>query len=151
MASLRGSALWYANRGHLVFPLKPGQKVPATRNGFKDASMSPETVLAWWTTNPNYNIGLVTGHLYDVIDIDGNRGLASAAGLTTDQLREPIGIVRTPRGWHYYIPATGDGCATAILPGIDYRGNGGYVVAPPSVNEQGKAYEWTDPIDLPAS
>lgn len=152
MASLRGAALWYANRGHLVFPLKPGAKTPATRNGFKDASTDPDKIKHWWGTCPTYNIGLVTGHLFDVIDIDGDQGFASYEHMIAQgHMPAPIGIVETPRGAHRYIRPTGDGCAAGILPGIDYRGHGGYVVAPPSINENGIEYRWAIPIDLPAS
>ena len=52
MASLAGAAVWYARQGHLVFPLKPGSKVPATAHGFKDATMSEHTVRAWWARVP---------------------------------------------------------------------------------------------------
>jgi hypothetical protein len=148
MPSLAGAALWYVNRGLLVFPLKPRTKVPATKRGFHDASLSPDTIRAWWTREPQANIGLVTGHLFDVIDIDGDLGDASLITAPAELFPPDIGLVKTPRGWHYYIPPTGDGCATAIMPGIDYRGIGGYVVAPPSINEHGKAYTWATPITL---
>lgn len=146
MASLAGAAIWYAERGHLVFPLRPGLKTPATPHGFKDASMNPDTVRAWWRAEPTFNIGLSTGHLFDVIDIDGDPGQASILALDAkDQVPAIRGIVTTPRGNHLYIDPTGDGCATAIRPGIDYRGIGGYVVAPPSLIN-GVAYQWTIPI-----
>lgn len=151
MPSLAGAALWYANRGCLVFPLVAGTKKPATRNGFKDASMAPDTIRAWWAKNPMYNIGLSTGHLFDVIDIDGEPGIRSGAELEdTYVMPSPIGYARTPRGFHLYIPPTGDGNATGFLPGIDYRGRGGYVVAPPSI-VNGTAYEWITPPNLDRS
>lgn len=144
--TLAGAALWYANRGHLVFPLHPGTKVPATRNGFKDSSMDPDTIRAWWTKNPLYNIGLTTGHLFDVIDIDGEDGIRSIAGIEdAGHLPPIIGRVSTPRGLHLYVKPTGDGCATGIQPGIDYRGIGGYVVAPPSTHED-RTWTWTQPL-----
>lgn len=149
MASLAGAAIWYARQGLLVFPLRPGTKLPATRHGFKDASMSEDTVRAWWAKEPTYNIGLSTGHLFDVIDVDGDDGIASVTDLEiASKLPPTIGIVATPRGFHMLIRPTGDGCATGVRPGIDYRGIGGYVVAPPSINEDGQVYRWIDPLDL---
>lgn len=146
MASLAGAALWYARQGLLVFPLKPRQKTPATAHGFKDASMSDDTVRAWWARNPEYNIGLTTGHMFDVIDLDGPAGLESAVQIEDAGHLPPItGYVRTPRGWHLLTRPSGKGCATAVRPGIDYRGLGGYVVAPPSINEQGTVYRWITP------
>lgn len=149
MASLAGAAIWYARQGLLVFPLKPRAKTPATRHGFRDASMSEDTVRAWWAKEPRYNIGLSTGHLFDVIDVDGDAGIMSATILEDERQVPPtIGIVATPRGFHLMIRPTGDGCATNVLPGIDYRGIGGYVVAPPSINEDGTVYRWIDPLNL---
>jgi hypothetical protein len=147
-ATLGGAALWYANRGFLVFPLREGQKTPATRNGFHDSSMSPDTIRRWWTKNPRYNIGLVTGHYFDVIDIDGPDGVQSAT-LLEDQgrLPEPIALAATPRGYHWCITPTGDRNAAGLMPGIDYRGHGGYIVAPPSI-VNGATYRWLQPPNL---
>lgn len=145
-ASLGGAAVWYAERGHLVFPLRPGQKVPATPHGFKDATTDVEIVRRWWLAEPTYNIGLATGHRFDVIDVDGEAGTESLLDLDGEGLTPATyGLVRTPRGFHLYILPTGDGCATAVRPGIDYRGVGGYVVAPPSIVE-GNGYRWLDPL-----
>lgn len=145
-ATLTGAAIWYAERGHLVFPLRPGTKVPLTKHGFKDASMNPDTIRAWWRATPQANIGLSTGHLFDVIDVDGPDGIRSIADIEDAGHLPPIlGTVTTPRGYHIYIKPTGDGCTTGIRPGIDYRGIGGYVVAPPSTFE-GKTWTWQQPI-----
>lgn len=142
--------MWYAERGHLVFPLRPNTKIPATKHGFKDASMNPDTIRAWWTTNAAYNIGLTTGRLFDVIDIDGEAGIRSLIDLEDNgHLPQVIARVCTPRGMHLLIAPTGDGCATGLLPGIDYRGLGGYVVAPPS-RMNGLQWTWTQPPDLSA-
>lgn len=146
--TLAGSALWYCERGLMVFPLRAGTKIPATKNGFHDASMSVDTVRAWWTKYPTANIGLPTGHLFDVIDIDGEAGIDSMVTMEA-QIKIPntIGVVATPRGYHMYIRPTGDGCATGFRPGLDYRGIGGYVVAPPSTVER-TVYRWLDPLTL---
>lgn len=147
--SLGGSAIWYAERGHLVFPLRPGSKIPDTPHGFKDSSMNPDTIRAWWRAKPDRNIGLATGHLFDVIDVDGPDGIRSIAEIEdAGHLPAVIGTVVTPRGYHLYIRPTGDGCTTAIRPGIDYRGIGGYVVAPPSMFE-GKTWSWQIPLGSP--
>lgn len=148
--TLGGAALWYCEQGFLVLPLKEGMKVPATQHGLKDASMAPDTIRAWWTKNPNYNIGLLTGHFHDVIDVDGPDGIKSIAEIEdAGNLPDIIGIVTTPRGFHICIRPTGDGNATGLLPGIDYRGTMGYVVAPPSI-VNGVPYQWTQPIVIEA-
>lgn len=144
-ASLAGAAVWYAERGHLVFPLRPGTKLPMTKHGFKDASMNPDTIRAWWTREPQANIGLATGHLFDVIDVDGPDGITSFGAMEDlNQVPDITGCSKTPRGYHWLIAPTGDGCATAVRPGIDFRGIGGYIVAPPSIVD-GVIYRWIDP------
>jgi hypothetical protein len=156
-APLGGAALWYALHGFRVFPLQRGSKVPLRGSrGCKDATTSVDTVAAWWKTHPHANIGLATGHRVDVIDIDGYTGTAQWCSLLAEihaageDPPEVLGVVSTPRpfGAHLYVPAlAGRGNKAALLPGIDVRGTGGYVVAPPSMNAQG-AYSWLTPLDL---
>lgn len=144
-------ALWYASTGLQVFPLQPGQKIPhrGTR-GCKDATNDPTVITEWWARWPGSNIGIATGHLVDVIDIDGALGVESWARL--EGLPPVLGVVSTPRagGTHLYVETSGEGNAAGIFPGIDIRGVGGYVVAPPSVNLDGKAYRWRRPLALPS-
>lgn len=144
-ATLLGAALWYAEQGLHVFPLQPNVKVPhpGTR-GCKDATTDPEQVRAWWQQWPNSNVGIATGHTVDVIDFDGLPGHVSWGKAFPDPA-DPwggahlLGTVSTPRpgGLHAYVPATGYGNRAggrkAMPPGVDYRGLGGYVLAPPSV------------------
>lgn len=141
---LLDAALCYAAWGWPVFPLKPQNKQPATRRGFKDATTDTNQIRAWWTQQP-YNIGLPTGHAFDVIDVDVPTGaLFYTAELTGDDLPDVHGHVATASGGlHLYIPPTGGGNRAGLLPGIDYRGAGGYVVAPPStLGERGRAWSW---------
>lgn len=160
-ATLRGAALWYAEQGLRVFPLQPGSKEPYPRSrGFKDASSDPAQVAGWWGREPRSNIGLATGHRVDVVDVDGPVGNASLAGLLGEHPDFPnprLGQVLTPRpgGRHYYVPRhpEGGGNGAALYPGIDYRGLGGYVVAPPSVlddrpGQHAGTYRWLTPLTL---
>lgn len=144
--NLLPQALWYAKRGHPVFPCRAGEKIPATRNGFHDASTDPDRVRAWWTANPTYNIALPTGHKFDVIDLDMPGWSVVNDGVVDDLCPgEWIGVAATPRGGcHIYIPPTGAGNAAGMLPGMDYRGRGGYVLAAPSM-VNGNPYVWKDP------
>lgn len=141
------AALWYADHALRVFPLQPGKKVPYPgTKGFKDATTEVDQLRAWWVRWPHSNIGLATGHGVDVIDIDGLLGVQSWA--KTNDLPPIIGTVSTPRegGSHLYVVASGKGNRAAMFPGIDYRGLGGYVVAPPSVNDDGVRYYWRRPL-----
>lgn len=149
--SLHSAALWYAEHGLPVFPLSPGSKIPLKGSGgCKDATTDPAMVNQWWTGNPRLNIGLATGVLVDAVDIDGPAGQQSRAQHWDDIFAridgDALAKVLTPRrgGMHLYVPTTGDGNAAGIVPGVDYRGAGGYVVAPPSVIvENGKDHPGT--------
>lgn len=150
---LVGSALWYAGRGVPVFRLMPGRKrpLPGSR-GLKEATTDLERIRAWWADLPAANIGLATGYAFDAVDIDGPPGQLSRVrhwcdadacldpscqhpGTFAQIERDQLAKVLTPRpgGMHIYVPPTGDGNKAGILPGVDYRGLGGYVVAPPSI------------------
>lgn len=137
---LISAALYYAEHGLPVFPLQPGSKIPMKGSrGCKDATCDPDRVRAWWTVTPEANIGLATGHVVDVVDIDGPAGQKSRVEMWESTFEridaDAVAKVLTPRpgGLHVYVPTTGMGNSAGIAPGIDVRGTGGYVVAPPSV------------------
>lgn len=154
-AGLAQAALWYALHGLRVHPLRSRAKVPLTAHGCKDASSDEAQIRDWWTRWPEANIGIATGHLVDVIDIDGHPGQVSRAQRYDRLDQITLGIVSTPRpgGTHLYAAAQpGRRNGAAIAPGIDTRGAGGYVVAPPSWVDTGDyagPYVWTRPLRLP--
>lgn len=154
--ALLAGALWYAEQGHPVFPLGAGSKIPLPRSGgFKDATTDLAQIRRWWRSCPDFNIGLSTGVAFDVIDIDGP--CASALAYHNPTWWPPVHAkASTPRhgGAHWYTKATGAGnragmvhvpCSHTHRCGIDYRGIGGYVVAPPSRTQVG-TYTWLTPI-----
>jgi hypothetical protein len=108
-------------------------------------------VLAWWTQQPQANIGLACGHLFDVLDVDspfGAQAMRTFAG--THALHSSGPLVRTGGGgWHYYLAPTGLGnVGPRDLEQVDWRGRGGYVVAPPSRHRSGHPYQWVAGRDL---
>lgn len=147
------SALWYAAQGLRVFPLQPRAKVPLRGSrGCKDATTDEDRIRAWWRQTPEANVAVATGTLVDVIDVDGADGVLSWA--RTEGLPPVLGVVSTPRpgGTHLYIAARpGRGNRAKMMPGVDVRGEGGYVVAPPSVNAEGVHYTWRRPLSLPVA
>lgn len=160
LPSMLAAALWYVGHGVPVFPLTERAKTPLPRShGCRDATVDVDAVRAWWGRFPNANIGIATGHVVDVIDIDGLRGNIALAGMLGDAphaLDHVIGKVSTPRpgGRHLYVPTrAGYSNGAKLDDGIDYRGRGGYVVAPPSYvverTYEGR-YTWTQPLTLPA-
>lgn len=144
---LAESAAIYASWGWPVFPLQPGTKTPFPRSrGFKDATTDAATVTRWWTQAPQANIGVATGVKFDVLDIDFKHGAATVWPDLRESEAMPTchGIAGTPSGGqHILLLPTGDGNAAGLgkLPGLDYRGVGGYIVAAPSVVD-GRKYHW---------
>jgi hypothetical protein len=125
-----------------------GSLVP---HGVKEATTNRARVLAWWTRHPQANIGLATGHTFDVLDVDGPAGEHAIHTLAaTHGLHSAGPLVRTGGGgWHYYLAPTGLGNARpADLARVDWRGRGGYVVAPPSRHASGYPYQWAPGRDL---
>jgi hypothetical protein len=154
--SIIGAALWYASHGLPVFPLQAGSKVPlAGSRGVKDASTDPEVIRGMFN-RPGLNLGLATGHRVDVIDFDGAKAHAAwgrAFGSWEEEGIQVLATVSTPRagGLHVYMPTTGGGNRARLCPGVDFRGLGGYVVAPPSTTPLG-SYRFLralDPEELP--
>ncbi|MFC5996929.1 bifunctional DNA primase/polymerase [Pseudonocardia hispaniensis] len=146
------AAVAYAELGWPVFPLQPGDKIPYPRSrGFKDATTNLDVVRRWWTNAPHCNIGVATGHMFDVLDVDITRkdGTPSGALWEWVELRDSgklpdiHGISITPRGGlHVLFQPTGGGNLAGFRPGMDYRGRGGYIVAPPSRRADGRRYQW---------
>lgn len=151
--ALVSAALWYAEQGLPVFPCAPGSKVPAKGSaGCKDATTDPERIRAWWAAAPTSNVAIATGHLVDVVDFDGARAHQAWGEVFPDRTdlvpsAELVATVSTPRpgGLHAYVKTRGHGNRAAMVPGVDYRGAGGYVLAPPSVTDLG-AYVFLRPF-----
>lgn len=144
----------YARAGWSVFPLKPRDKVPLTAHGFKDASTNIERVREWWGKEPNANIGLNCGKSgLVVVDLDkraAHDGLAEWASLLAKQrLTIRTSTSLTGGGGQHLLFKAPEGVkignsAGRLAPGIDIRGDGGYVVLPPSIHPSGKPYAWSD-------
>lgn len=154
MNELYQSALYYAGLGFSVFPCKPKGKTPATEHGFKDGTTDSEQIRKWWSENPNYNIGIVTGQRSGifVIDIDDDqiKGKAGSQILrnwekTHGELPETVQALSGNGGVHLYYkyePSLPVKSTQGIYKDIDIRGNGGYIIAPPSIHPSGNRYEW---------
>ena len=160
------AALDYARKGWRVLPLhgineggfctcnqgascgSPG-KHPLVGDWRNVATTDEKAIAAWFDRWPRANLGLVTGEVFDVIDIDSDEGVEQLKlALSSDQLRALSATphVRTGRessGWHYYVSPTGLRQGAKLLPGVDLRSAGGYVVAPPSRHVSGQIYRFT--------
>jgi hypothetical protein len=149
------AALAYARRGIPVFPCEPGGKAPLTYNGFWDATTDSRRLEIWWRRWPDANVGVPTGERSGllVLDVDPrDGGLESLAELErTGCLLPETARARTGGGgMHVFFgyPAGEEVRSNTgrLGPGLDVRGEGGYVVVPPSRTRS--AYEWLDRATL---
>ncbi|MEU4694296.1 bifunctional DNA primase/polymerase [Actinoplanes sp. NPDC023714] len=163
------TALAYARHGIPVLPVHtpdPGGacscdrgarcahigKHPRLRHGLTEASTDEDLITIWWSHWPEANVGLRTGVVMDVADVDSAEGWHGLRHLLGDDI-PPGPAVRTGRGGrHLWFLPTGFGNRVRLLPGLDWRGAGGYVLAPPSRHASGLDYRWIrrPSIPLPA-
>ena len=156
LSELGRAALWYVENGFGVFPLKPNGKRPNCPHGLNDWTDNPDDVRKWWADHPNDNIGIACGTPSGgllVLDFDVDEG-KDKDGLATlyewerahGELPETA-VAITGRGGMHYLYRTD---RTNIHPSVnhelsvDVRSDGSYIVAPPSVHENGRRYEWQD-------
>jgi putative DNA primase/helicase len=161
--SLTNAALAYAAQRIPIFPCGTDKK-PLTPHGFKDATMKPAAILNWWAQHPGAMIGMPTGEATGLVvvdlDVDPAKGLDGPAAWAALVLQhgEPVATRthRTPRGGlHLVFRHPGEkvkSTTSALAAGIDTRGDGGYVILPPSRNG---AAPYTvevdaDPAQMPA-
>jgi len=102
----------------------------------------------WWRRWPQANLALATGRRFDVLDLDGEQGEeALRVVLSIAPAEHPGPAARSGGGgWHLLYAPTGLGNRVGLLPGIDWRGRDGLVVAPPSQHTSGHRYTWVRPL-----
>jgi hypothetical protein len=127
--------------------LDPG-KHPRLADWPHTASTSPAEVACWWRRWPTANVGLVTGRRFDVLDVDSPVGEAALRALAQAGAVPGGGpLARTGGGgWHVLLAPTGHGNRVGLQPGLDWRGRGGLIVAPPSRHASGAVYRWVRPL-----
>jgi putative DNA primase/helicase len=163
--TLLSAALDYAQHGWPVFPCHPSTKRPLTpggeggTGGLKLASTDEAEIRKWWKQYPKAMIGIPTGTKIGAFVLDLDAGIDDKTGEFFEigdlerQLADELGVAlpstvtsETPRGGrHLYFAVAGAdvlGNRTGLVPRVDVRGEGGYVVVPPSVRPDGRAYRW---------
>jgi Bifunctional DNA primase/polymerase, N-terminal len=112
------------------------------------AATDPNTVAGWWWRWPDANPGLATGRRFDVLDLDHTEGVeALRAALQIAPWEHPGPVARSGSGgWHLLYAPTGLGNRVGLLAGVDWRGRGGLIVAPPSRHVSGGRYAWVRPL-----
>lgn len=142
MMPLAVAAAAYAARGWPIHPVRPRDKASLIAGGWHTASAEAEQVASWWRQWPLANIGLVPRHAgLVVLDLDGPAGDAAAAAFGL--LAEPTLTVTTGRGRHLYFRHPGGHIGNrSLMPQLDVRADGGYILLPPSVHPAGATYRW---------
>ena len=133
--NLLEAAVDLGQQGFRVHPCRPSDKRPYTR-WTHTATTDADSIAAMWRRHPDALIAVRTGD--GLVVVDDDRGLAEP-----DPSLPLTMIARTrSRGWHHYYRCTQPiGNAVGILPGVDLRGQNGYVIAPPS-----PGWEWHTPM-----
>jgi len=173
--TLLDAALAYAARGWHVFPCHTptaqgcscrkacGDRIgkhPRTKNGLKDATTDPEQIRKWWKTWPQANIGIATGAVSNLVVLDndiykGGDVVLRDLERSYSQLPETVLSLTGGGGEQYFFVHPGayiKNGVESLGTGLDIRGDGGYVVAPPSLHASGKRYAWEiihEPDDMP--
>lgn len=162
LSELGRAAVELVESGFAVFPLQPRSKRPATKHGVNDWTDDAESVRAWWLDHPDHNIGIACGTPsggllvldFDVDEDKDKDGLSTLYAWERAHGELPETAVSiTGRGGMHYLYRTD---RTNIHPSVnhelsvDIRSDGSYIVAPPSVHDNGRRYEWQDsPEDTP--
>jgi Bifunctional DNA primase/polymerase, N-terminal len=121
------------------------------RGGVHEATCDLATVRRWWRRWPTANVAIRTGDRFDVADIDSQDGVEALRAILhhAGAVHEAGPLARTGGGgWHLLFAPTGAGSPGEVLPGVDWRGQGGYVLVAPSRHPSGRRYRWVRPLSL---
>lgn len=160
VASCAAAAAGYAARGWSVIPIEAHGKRPLVAwQEFQQRIATAGEVAEWYRRWPRGNVAIVTGSVSGlvVLDVDPQHGGAeSLAALEADhdRLLSTVESATGGGGRHLYFlhPHGTVRNRVSLAPGIDVRGDGGCVVAPPSIHPSGRLYAWREgraPDDLP--
>jgi hypothetical protein len=163
------AALTYAARGWPIVPLHTPSaegcsceqdcggsvgKHPRTPHGLHDASRQPDQLWSWWHRWPDANVGIRTGRESSIVVLDvdprhGGEDSLAALESTYEALPETLTAQSGGGGQHRYFRHPGarlpNSAEVGGYAGMDVRGDGGYIVAPPSLHQSGQIYRWQEP------
>jgi hypothetical protein len=148
--SAREAALGYLSRGWSVIPIERRAKRPLVAwLEFENRRASTREVDGWFARWPEANVGIVTGRISALVVIDVDAGHGGEASITRLELAHgalpsTVEALTGGGGRHLYFAHPGDrvGNRVGLFPGVDLRGDGGCVVAPPSLHPSGRYYAW---------
>lgn len=142
------AALAYRARGFSVIPVGRNKKPPDRVGGIPTAAAERGRNPGVVVTVAGANVAIVTGRVSGIVvlDADGQEGREALRGKPLP----PTPCVLTGKGVHYYFQHPGFEARnfTKRLPGLDFRGDGGYVLTPPSLHPSGQRYRWAEYLNL---
>ncbi len=158
--SAESAAHAYLARGWSVLPLRPGEKRPLLKwQALQHRRPDAGEVAEWYRRWPEAGVAVVTGAISGlvVVDVDPEHGgEASLAELQRRHKALPVTVTAHTGGGgrHLYFSHPGGLVRNQanLAAGIDLRGDGGYVVAPPSLHPNGRRYLWAagrNPDEVP--
>jgi putative DNA primase/helicase len=147
---MKRAALEYAEKfGFAVFPCKVRGKQPLTKHGCRDASKDLKAISDWWNRYPDANIGIATGSVSGVVvlDVDTKASGRETLAVLEDEhghLPDAPTVLTGGGGLHIYFRDPGGlrNSAGMLGQGLDFRADGGYVIAEPSIHPNGNEYRW---------
>jgi hypothetical protein len=151
MSLIGKTARKYQKRGFSVIPLKSkGKEALVDWKEYQTNKATAAQIRSWWRQWPDANVGIITGKLSGlvVLDADGEEALNDLQELLAEYKFSKVPTVQTARGWHFYFkhPGVAIKSRAGVRPKLDVRGDGGYIVAPPSMHESGEEYIWIGPL-----
>jgi len=157
MSEHLNAAVALASRGFCIFPVTSTgkKKRPLVESWQNIATKDLAQIQVWWTQWPDANIGMACGKsgvfVLDVDVSDGKPGLESLGKLEAEyaKIPETMQVKTGSGGIHFFFRYTLNrsvGNRGHFLPGLDVRGDGGYVILPPSIHETNNLYEWVKEI-----
>jgi len=145
------AAFTYHKRGFSVIPIQAREKKPLVAwEEYQKRGATEDEIRSWWSNRSDANVGIVTGGISGlvVIDVDSAEAKDKLKELVSGFDFSAVPRSRTGKGWQLFFQHPGYIIPNrlGVIPGLDVRGDGGYVVAPPSIHPNGKPYKWEVPL-----
>jgi hypothetical protein len=147
--TLLEAALKYCELGMSVIPISNDKKPYIKWKAYQAKRPEPKDIRSWWKKWPEAKVGIVTGKISGIVSLDFDTPDAlNAYEATIDDLSGCLRF-QTGRGYQYIFKweSYGEGNKAGIMPNVDIRGDGGYIVAPPSIHSNGRVYSWNGNIN----
>jgi len=143
------AVLKYKELGFSIIPSKGNKKPYVKWADFQNKRAETDQLKEWWDRWPAANPAVVTGAIskVTVVDCDSQTGKEALSQYLPESMETPI--AKTPKGWHFFFQyQEGISNGVRVLTDCDVRNDGGYIILPPSRNENGGTYTWIDGLKI---